>query len=459
MLSKTLTAALVAAAAFAGTAQAAQPGLYYATATEIGHANLDGTGAAPIVSTPTQAGMVVDGDSIFYASSMYPGKIGRVGTDGSGLDADFITGLQRPFQFAVSGGKLYWADYGAGTIGRADLDGSDVETLLSGLTAPTAVAVADGHVYWTTGMLPDHSIGRANLDGSGADPSWLDVGSHPGPLAVSGGRLYWTDATGLSRANFDGTQLETGVGPGLTSGMSLALGGGYAYSSIMGINRIGLDGTGLQSPFLLAGTFVYGLAAVTPPVVEPVPATTTTRGTATKLAIRNTGGSALRVTGATATSADFSVALGTCSVPVAPGASCELEVTFAPAGTAAGTRSASVKVTFADGVAPLSVAVSGEVAAAPEPPTDPGTPVTPVAPVTTTAPVACTSVRTLRFHLRQRASRVDVVFAGKRVQRLVHPKRSFRISLAGLAKGQIKVKLTTRGKTRTRTFRTCTPGR
>jgi hypothetical protein len=303
-------------------------------------------------------------------------------------------------------------------------------------------------------MLAHHSIGRASLDGGGADPAWLDAGSHPGPLTVSGGRLYWTDAAGLSRAKLDGTQLESGVAPGLPSGMSLALGGGYAYSSIMGVNRIGLDGTGLNTTFLFSGSSVYGVAAVEPPVVEPVPATTTTRGAVTKLAIRNTGGSALRVTGASATSADFTVALGTCSSPVAPGASCELEVTFAPAGKAAGTRSASVNVTFADGVAPLSVAVSGEVAPAPEPPTDPVPPVT-----TTTAPVACASVRTLRFHLRQRASRVDVVFAGKRIQRLVRPKRSFRISLAGLAKGQVKVKITARGKTRTRTFLTCTARR
>jgi hypothetical protein len=461
MLSKTLIAALMAAATLTGTAEAAQPGLYYGTSAQIGRANLDGTGAAPIVATASQAGLALDGDTIFYASSAYPGKIGRVGVDGTGLNTGFITGLQRPFQFAVYGGKLYWTDYGAGTIGRANVDGTGVETIVTGLSSPTGIAVAGGHVYWSTGQMGNNDIGRANLDGSAPDGAWLDTGDHPGPLTLSGGRLHWVDSGGLSRADLDGTHLERDFAAGLPNGMSVAVGGGNGYSSAMGISRIGLDGTGLTSPFLLSGTFVGGLAAITPPAVAPVPAATATKGAVTKLKIENTGGTPLRVTGATATTGDFSVALGTCTAPVAPAERCELEVTFTPAGTTAGTRTASVDVTFADGVAPLAVAISGDVAAAPVPPTDPGTPVAPVAPVApvTSAPAACTSVRTLAFHLRSRAARVEVSLGGKVIKRLADPKRVFTVELAGQPKGAVTVKITSRGgKTRTRVFKTCTPG-
>ena len=64
------------------------------------------------------------------------------------------------------GQKMYWAEIQSDSIKRANLDGSNVEELVSGLADPLGIALdaAAGKMYWTdTGF---GSITRANLDGS-----------------------------------------------------------------------------------------------------------------------------------------------------------------------------------------------------------------------------------------------------------------------------------------------------
>jgi hypothetical protein len=70
---------------------------------------------------------------------------------------------------AVNGRYVYWANYGSGTIARANLDGANVEKrFITGADEPIGIAVDSGHVYWTNAGLDPGSgtIGRANLDGS-----------------------------------------------------------------------------------------------------------------------------------------------------------------------------------------------------------------------------------------------------------------------------------------------------
>ena len=69
---------------------------------------------------------------------------------------------------AVDGTHVYWANNASGTIGRANLDGSNPnQSFITGANAPIGVAVDGAHVYWTN--FPQSAgtgIGRANLDGS-----------------------------------------------------------------------------------------------------------------------------------------------------------------------------------------------------------------------------------------------------------------------------------------------------
>src|SRR5262249_29248091 len=61
---------------------------------------------------------------------------------------------------------IYWSEFGGGNIRRANLDGSGMTTLVSGLAAPLgpSLDLARGHMYWADHFNGD--IRRANLDGT-----------------------------------------------------------------------------------------------------------------------------------------------------------------------------------------------------------------------------------------------------------------------------------------------------
>ena len=64
---------------------------------------------------------------------------------------------------------MYWTETAAqnlGRIRRANLDGSSVQNVATGVTAPLSLAVASGEVYWTSGTRENKGeLHRANLDG------------------------------------------------------------------------------------------------------------------------------------------------------------------------------------------------------------------------------------------------------------------------------------------------------
>jgi len=63
---------------------------------------------------------------------------------------------------------IYWADQNTGGISRANLDGSQQQTLVTGQSSPTGIAldVGAGQMYWTN-QSSNGAILRANLDGTG----------------------------------------------------------------------------------------------------------------------------------------------------------------------------------------------------------------------------------------------------------------------------------------------------
>jgi len=64
-------------------------------------------------------------------------------------------------------GKMYWADQGPSKISRANLDGTDVEILVtSGTTHPHDIGLdfAGGKMYWTDSYT--NNIQRAHLEKS-----------------------------------------------------------------------------------------------------------------------------------------------------------------------------------------------------------------------------------------------------------------------------------------------------
>ena len=192
--------------------------------------------------------------------------IRRANLDGSQVEdlvstGLYFSGLARPHSLAldVDGGKMYWADGNAAKIQRANLDGRQVETLVIGIDQNFRSPVTWDH--------PD-SFGSLLTFGFGFRSSVEDNSMCPVGIAldVGGGKMYWTDECWdtISRANLDGSQVEI-LTRSVTRpvGIALDVGGGKMYWTDRGdttkISRANLDGsrvetlvTGVELPHSLA---------------------------------------------------------------------------------------------------------------------------------------------------------------------------------------------------------------
>lgn len=176
-----------------------------------------------LTSPAAPYGLAVDpvNDKLYWTNrgsgsgaSIGPGKIQRSNLDGSNVE-DLITGisggLPTGIALDVSGGKLYWSD-DFGGIHRADLDGSTQETLpidslnSSDIITDIALDLSNRKIYWSH-MGAMSAIGRANLDGTG-DDYLVVAGDLPTsaffPLGIavapSESKLYWTSPNSVSRS-------------------------------------------------------------------------------------------------------------------------------------------------------------------------------------------------------------------------------------------------------------------
>jgi virginiamycin B lyase len=183
----------------------------------IARANLDGTGVDPslvaLPGTNTPRGVAVDGAHVYWANPDGH-TIGRANLDGTSVKQDFITipNAKSPYGVAVDAAHIFWAN-NDGTIGRAKLDGTGIFGALIQGGTPSSLAVDATHVYWGNGG--GTTIGRANLDGSGVNQSFITAASSPNGVAVDGAHVYWANVYQvpgtqefpgtIGRANLDGT--------------------------------------------------------------------------------------------------------------------------------------------------------------------------------------------------------------------------------------------------------------
>jgi hypothetical protein len=197
----------------------------------IGRAAIDGRAPnqAFISGLGAPCGVAVTSTHVYW-SDFDTNMIGRAGLDGSGVEPGFVLGGANPCGIAVDGGHVYWANQDSGSVGRAGLDGSDVDQhFISGLGAPCGVAVDGGHVYW--GDQESASIGRATLAGSDVEPSIVPNAGEPWDLAVSASHVFWADRWGtpadpnggIGRAALDGGGANHDLIPGIHNPTGVAV--------------------------------------------------------------------------------------------------------------------------------------------------------------------------------------------------------------------------------------------
>ena len=217
-------------------------------------------------STGVSVTVSIKQPTYMYWSDWRTDKIQRADLNGTNVE-DLIFGLSSPHGIAldVVEEQMYWTDYNEGNIKRTNLNGSNIEVLVRGLGDPTSLAldVADDKMYWT-----DRAAGiiqRANLNGSNIEVLVTELRGPEGlALDVADSKMYWTDwdnATDrIQRANLDGSNVEvlipTGSGLCVPGGLALDVAGRKMYWADYctdKIQRANLDGTDIQTLVVASG--------------------------------------------------------------------------------------------------------------------------------------------------------------------------------------------------------------
>ena len=191
-----------------------------ARAGRIRRAALDGSNVEVVkmlTSVPRDLALDSAASKLYLTNSW--GKLQRLNLDGSNFQSNLITGLAAPQHVTldVSGGKVYWTVQGS--IWRANLNGTNREQLIAGLSEIRGLAVAGNRVYWTEkeGDAARGSIRSAARNGSDVK-TLTTLMSVPVGIAVDTAQrqLYWTNSRGkLQRANLAGQHIQdviTGLG-------------------------------------------------------------------------------------------------------------------------------------------------------------------------------------------------------------------------------------------------------
>ena len=111
---------------------------------------------------------------------------------------------KRAIGMVTQGSFLYWADPVKGTIGRSNLDGSGAtDEFIAGLGSPRWLAADSKYLYWTDlheGNEGEGTIGRVELNGENPKLDFIKGLNRPQGIAVDAEHVYWA-AEGLGRSD------------------------------------------------------------------------------------------------------------------------------------------------------------------------------------------------------------------------------------------------------------------
>jgi virginiamycin B lyase len=171
-----------------------------------------------------------------------------------------------------AGAAVYWTNQAPtgcqGSIGRANVDGSLVDqTFITGADAPNGVAVDATDIYWANTGPCLNSIARANLDGTGVDQSYIagyrDGPSGPFGIALDDGYLYWANRFGygsIGTADLAGSNVDETFIPTSSQPCAVAVDVDHVYwANSNTVGRANWDGTGIEPGFIQAADSPCGV--------------------------------------------------------------------------------------------------------------------------------------------------------------------------------------------------------
>lgn len=214
-----------------------------------------------------------------------PDRIRRANLNGSRVETLIDTGLSNPIGIAVdsSAGKIYWAEEDAGTISRANLDGSGSEVLVQVAAGPSNAGLSGLELDLDSGTMyfSDEAFGkifRANLDGSGLTTLVSNLPSPRGmALDTVNGKMYWVERQlqnplgpkSVMRANIDGTGVGVLAIGNAPIDVTIDVDAGQVYWTDGGtVVRIDTDGSNTQN--ILPGYSGGPFAITDAPAIEPL---------------------------------------------------------------------------------------------------------------------------------------------------------------------------------------------
>ena len=223
-----------------------------------------------LLSLSTQVGAQQSGGAKVYWTEYSAGNIKRADLDGSSVETALSSAGAAPDHIEVDldGGKFYWLSINdTKRVQRANLDGSGKETLVShgsyGDLCGMAVDGSGGKLYWMS--YSQNKIWRSNLDGTSAQTIVSTSFAAECAMAVdgSGGKIYWVANDRIHRANLDGSSSETIVSSGLSSVNGIDVGGGKIYWPDVTndtIKKANLDGSSVETIVSSGLGAVYDIA-------------------------------------------------------------------------------------------------------------------------------------------------------------------------------------------------------
>ena len=281
---------LVPAPALAATTRLAVTHIYWANASAntIGAADLDGTHVDQsfITGASGPSEVLASGKYLYWGnatacseSGACNGSIGRAALNGTDVNEHFIA-ASTPYGLAVHGQYIYWSGWGTGTIGRADLNGTNVDPkFITGLNAPDGVVVDGQKIYWANNGT--NSIGEADLDGANVNLKFITGAKGPEGMAIDSQYIYWANVSdsSIGRADLEGTHVNEGfVARAGSYPTRVTVYGHHIYWSTWtalqvpstgSIGRADLDGTDVNNNFIYSANSPVGVTVSPSPVSFP----------------------------------------------------------------------------------------------------------------------------------------------------------------------------------------------